>query len=137
MFLIDHCVFDVVRPQLKLVSSPQHGAARRVLHMLDFSREQPLPLAKAAQLVKIGIHGSACVATLYRWKTHGKRGIILETRPYMGILCTSAEALARFNLALEHVSRPNPPHLAIKRRKPRARAKAAAAAARRLAAKGA
>ena len=36
------------------------------------------------------------VATLYRWASHGLKGIRLETIQVGGTLCTSIEALQRF-----------------------------------------
>ncbi len=45
------------------------------------------------------------VATLYRWATHGCRGVRLETIQIGGTRCTSQEALQRFFVKLTNSDR--------------------------------
>jgi hypothetical protein len=65
--------------------------------MLDLTREHRIPLSDAPKhplLKREGrpIHRSV----LERWRTHGIRGVILETVKIGGIRYTSAEAIERF-----------------------------------------
>ncbi len=60
--------------------------------MIDHEAEQLLTLTAAAKLLP----GRPNVATLWRWRTSGIRGIKLETFLFGGRRMTSREALSRF-----------------------------------------
>ena len=60
--------------------------------MIDHEAEQLLTLTAAAQLLP----GRPNVATLWRWRTAGIRGVKLETFLFGGRRMTSREALRRF-----------------------------------------
>jgi hypothetical protein len=60
--------------------------------MIDHEREELLTLTAATKLLP----GRPNVATLWRWRTAGCRGVKLETVLIGGRRMTSREALARF-----------------------------------------
>jgi Protein of unknown function (DUF1580) len=60
--------------------------------MVDINREQLLTFTEAAKLLP----GRPNVATLWRWRTAGCRGVKLETVLVGGKRYTSREALQRF-----------------------------------------
>jgi hypothetical protein len=60
--------------------------------MVDINREQLLTFTQAAKLLP----GRPNVATLWRWRTAGCRGVKLETVLVGGKRYTSQEALQRF-----------------------------------------
>ncbi len=65
--------------------------------MIDIRTEKLLGLAEAARSLPGRVPGkqlNGC--TLYRWVSHGVRGIKLESIPVGGDLKTSEEALTRF-----------------------------------------
>lgn len=62
--------------------------------------ESLLTLAEARKLFHAR-SGHPHPATVYRWVTKGTRGVVLETVPQGGILCTSREAVQRFQDRLE------------------------------------
>jgi hypothetical protein len=65
---------------------------KKVPAMIDAQSEQLIPLTQAAK----SLPGRPHVATLWRWRTAGLRGIRLETLLCGGRRMTSREALARF-----------------------------------------
>lgn len=60
--------------------------------MIDHENEQLLSMTQAAKLLP----GRPDVATLWRWRTSGCRGIKLESILFGGRRYTSREALSRF-----------------------------------------
>jgi hypothetical protein len=69
--------------------------------MIDHEVETVLSLTDAAARLPRRRGGKRVnVATLYRWSTHGCRGVRLETIQIGGTKCTSVEALQRFFLEL-------------------------------------
>lgn len=60
--------------------------------MIDHENEQLLSMTAAAKLLP----GRPNVATLWRWRTTGVRGVKLATILYGGRRFTSREALSRF-----------------------------------------
>lgn len=65
--------------------------------MIDLKEESVLSLVEAAKKLPRRRAGKKPhVATLYRWASHGLKGIRLETIQVGGTLCTSLEALQRF-----------------------------------------
>ena len=65
--------------------------------MIDLKEESVLSLVEAAKKLPRRRAGKKPhVATLYRWASHGLKGIRLETIQVGGTLCTSIEALQRF-----------------------------------------
>ena len=69
--------------------------------MIDVFAEQLVSLTEAAGLLPRRRRGrKPAVQTLYRWASHGVRGVRLETIQIGGTRCTSREALQRFFLAL-------------------------------------
>ena len=69
--------------------------------MIDREIETPINLKDAAALlpaIRAGKRPDTC--TLYRWTTHGCRGIVLDSIVIGGTRCTSREALERFFSAL-------------------------------------
>lgn len=76
--------------------------------MIDPFSEQLVTLAEAAGLLPRRRRGrKPAVQTLYRWASHGVRGVCLETIQIGGTRCTSREALQRFFAALQ--TNPTPP----------------------------
>jgi len=71
--------------------------------MIDLSREQPVTLAKAPELIP-AINAVAGMEarkplhprTIFNWASRGKRGVVLETVQVGGLLVTTREALERF-----------------------------------------
>jgi hypothetical protein len=73
--------------------------------------EQTIALAEAARrLPRLRAGRPVAPATLWRWASHGLRGVRLETVRVGGTCCTSVEALQRFFAALNGT--PPPPPLA-------------------------
>jgi hypothetical protein len=73
------------------------GTTKRGQTMFDATKEKPIAIIKAAEMVpnRRGGRGiDAC--TLWRWATRGVRGVKLETLLIGGIRYTSAESLQRF-----------------------------------------
>jgi hypothetical protein len=69
---------------------------------IDIQTETVLPFAAAARrLPRLRADRPVNPATLWRWGSHGLRGVRLETCRVGGTRCTSMEALARFFAALE------------------------------------
>jgi hypothetical protein len=65
--------------------------------MIDHETETVLSLTDAAATLPRRRGGRRVnVATLYRWASHGCRGVRLETIQIGGTKCTSREALGRF-----------------------------------------
>ena len=65
--------------------------------MIDHANETVLSLTDAASTLPRRRGGKRVnVATLYRWASHGCRGVRLETIQIGGTKCTSREALGRF-----------------------------------------
>lgn len=65
--------------------------------MIDLKEEFVLSLVEAAKKLPRRRAGKKPhVATLYRWASHGLKGIRLETIQVGGTMCTSLEALQRF-----------------------------------------
>jgi len=65
--------------------------------MIDPVRERLLDFREATSWLPKRAGGKRIhVSTLYRWTTHGSRGIRLETVRVGGRTCTSVEALGRF-----------------------------------------
>jgi Protein of unknown function (DUF1580) len=66
--------------------------------MIDISKEQVMPLSRAASKhVPPRRRGKPThTSTLYRWSDPGLHGIRLEVLRCGGVLCTSVEALQRF-----------------------------------------
>ncbi len=99
--------------------------------MIDPTTESLVSLTEAARsLPRRRGNKRPHVATLYRWGSHGCRGIILETLQVGGTRCTSREALARFFEALTYAGSPTT------NRSPAKRRRAVAAAERELAREG-
>lgn len=74
--------------------------------MIDHTAETLVSLSDAATRMPRRRGGKrVSVATLYRWSTHGCKGVRLETIQIGGTRCTSAEALQRF---FETLSGPGP-----------------------------
>jgi len=95
--------------------------------MIDPNSEALLSLADAAGILPRRRAGKKPhVSCLYRWTTHGCRGVILESIQVGGTRCTSREALARFFERLTFVDDPRAD------RTPNRRQRAAAAAEREL-----
>jgi hypothetical protein len=67
-------------------------------HMpIDIQSEQVITFAQATEhLPRVRRGKKLNIATLYRWARSGRRGVILESIPIGGTLCTSLEALQRF-----------------------------------------
>ncbi len=64
---------------------------------IDPFTEKPLPFAQAARRLPPMRNGRpVSPATLWRWSSHGVRGIKLEVVKIGGTACTSLEALRRF-----------------------------------------
>ncbi len=75
--------------------------------MIDFRKEQVLPLKAAAKKVPARRKGGRThVGTMYRWGSIGFRGIVLETIQIGGTRCTSVEALGRFFAKLSDATAP-------------------------------
>jgi len=59
--------------------------------------EQLVSLSEAAKLLPMRRNGKRPhITTLYRWTTHGCRGVVLESIQVGATRCTSKEALSRF-----------------------------------------
>ncbi len=59
--------------------------------------EQLVSLSEAAKLLPMRRNGKRLhITTLYRWTTHGCRGVVLESIQVGAMRCTSKEALDRF-----------------------------------------
>jgi hypothetical protein len=75
--------------------------------MIDPAKEHLLSLSKAARkLPRLRNDRPVSPSTLWRWATGGLRGVRLETIKVGGSTCTSAEALARFFIALSGARAP-------------------------------
>ena len=80
--------------------------------MINTSKETLLSLADAADLLPRRRAGKRPhPSTLYRWASHGYRGVRLEVIRVGSTLCTSREALQRF---FERITEADP-HLSAKR----------------------
>jgi hypothetical protein len=65
--------------------------------MIDFQREQVLPLSQLRALILLRFPGRQVhLATLYNWTTVGFRGVVLESLQAGGARCSSLAALQRF-----------------------------------------
>ena len=65
--------------------------------MIDIAKEPLLTMAQAARLRPLGRNGRPThPSTVYRWISHGLRGIRLEAIRLGGTTYTSREALQRF-----------------------------------------
>jgi Protein of unknown function (DUF1580) len=79
---------------------------RSILHGVFFMAIDPLnedtfPFAEAARrLPRLRGNRPVNPATIWRWASHGLRGVRLETVRIGGTICTSSEALRRFFAAL-------------------------------------
>lgn len=72
---------------------------------IDPLAETTIPLAEAARrLPRLRAGRPVSPATLWRWASHGLRGVRLETVRVGGTTCTSTEALSRFFAALSGVA---------------------------------
>ncbi len=68
---------------------------------IDPLTETTIPLAEAARrLPRLRAGRPVSPATLWRWASHGLRGVRLQTVRVGGTTCTSTEALNRFFAAL-------------------------------------
>jgi hypothetical protein len=69
---------------------------------IDPFTEQVLPFAQVARRLP-SIRGGRAVnpATIWRWASHGVRGVKLETIQIGGTSCTSLDALRRFFARLD------------------------------------
>jgi hypothetical protein len=64
---------------------------------IDTLIETPVTLGAATKFIpKRRAEKKCAVETVYRWSTHGCRGVVLETIQIGGTRCTSREALQRF-----------------------------------------
>jgi hypothetical protein len=100
--------------------------------MIDITIEKPITLARlAASIVHRGTPISA--TTMWRYTRKGLNGVILETTKVGSCTCSTVEAWARFNAALNDPSRQKP----YKPRTAKQRAKSDKAASKRLAKRGA
>lgn len=69
--------------------------------MINPNEEQLLSLADAARNLPRRRRGKRPhISTVYRWTTHGCKGVVLDSVQIGGTRCTSHEALARFFSAL-------------------------------------
>jgi hypothetical protein len=74
---------------------------------IDILTETVLPFAAAARSIpRLRAEKPVNPATLWRWASHGLRGVKLETIRCGGTRCTSREALKRFFAALAGESAP-------------------------------
>src|SRR5216683_1533854 len=72
---------------------------------IDPLTEETIPFAEAARrLPLLRADRPVSPATLWRWASHGLRGVRLETVRVGGTRCTSLEALSRFFAALNDSS---------------------------------
>ena len=72
--------------------------------------EKPLPFTQAARRLPPMRNGRpVSPATLWRWSSHGVRGVKSEVVKIGGTTCTSLEALRRFFAALNGTSVPTVP----------------------------
>ena len=79
---------------------------------IDPMSETVVPFAEAARhLPRLRAGRPVSPATLWRWSSHGLRGVRLETVRVGGTTCTSTEALSRFfaRLAGDPVCAASPP----------------------------
>ena len=64
---------------------------------IDIRREQLLPLTELGNyLASRGFGRRVCLATAYRWASHGCRGVVLETVRIGGLTLTTVEAVQRW-----------------------------------------
>lgn len=76
---------------------------------IDSNREKLISLTEAAKLLPKRRQGKRPhVTCLYRWTTHGCRGVVLESIQVGATRCTSMEALDRFFQSLSTGSRQVP-----------------------------
>ncbi len=69
--------------------------------MIDVLSEEMISLADAAIMLPARRAGKRVhVSCVYRWTTHGCRGVVLESVQVGATRCTSREAVARFVAAL-------------------------------------
>lgn len=77
---------------------------------IDPLSEQILPFAEAARrLPRLRAGRAVNPSTIWRWASHGVRGVRLETVRVGGTTCTSLEALERFFARLNPVEAVAPP----------------------------
>ena len=75
--------------------------------MIDPTTETLVSMADAARPLPRRRGGKKPhVSCLYRWTTHGCKGVILESIQVGGTRCTSKEALGRFFKALTNANLP-------------------------------
>jgi hypothetical protein len=85
---------------------------------IDPFSETPISFAEAARrLPRLRNGRPVSPATLWRWASHGLRGVRLETVRVGGTCCTSLEALRRFfeRIGLSAGDRPSAPQLSTRR----------------------
>ena len=90
--------------------------------MIDSTTEEVIPLTQAASELPRRRRGRKThVSTLYRWATHGCRGVLLETIQIGATRCTSRQALSRFFSILSDPDRtgdtPSPQRTATQRQR--------------------
>jgi len=85
---------------------------------IDILGEKIITLKQAAEKIPQRRRGKRPhISCIYRWTTHGLRGVILKSIQIGGTRCTSEEALARFFERLTYAdSNPQARSLAKRRR---------------------